>query len=75
MIFAAAILTLPENMARLLAFAVQLGHTFGASSWLFRHGVVGWVGLVFLLVSSRIILDWTWKRYAMLNQSPSAKRG
>lgn len=63
MIFAAAILVLPENMARLLAFAVQLGHSLGAASWLPRHGIVGWVALVLLLLLSRIILDWTWKRY------------
>ena len=61
--FGFAIFLLPENLARVLAFAVQLGHSLGASSWLARHGIFGWAALASLLLCSRLILDWTWKKY------------
>src|ERR1700730_9226914 len=56
-VFCTAIVAIAENLARPLAFAVQLGHSLGAASWLIRHGPAGWLGVALLLVSSRIILD------------------
>ncbi len=62
-IFCAALVSLPEHLARLLAFAVQVGHSFGAASWLARHGLFGWLAIVLVLFFSRFILHRTWKKY------------
>jgi hypothetical protein len=64
--FCSAILYLRETLARPLAFAVQLGHTLGAASWLVRLGVLGWLLCVPLLFASRLVLDWTWKWSTLL---------
>jgi hypothetical protein len=61
-IFTSLVLTLSINLARPLSFAVQLGHTIGAASWLARLGALGWVGVLLLFWFSRLLLDWTWRR-------------
>jgi hypothetical protein len=64
MVFCMFIILLPENLARPLSFAVQLGHTIGGASWLARLGTFGWVGSALLLLASRAVLDFTWRRAA-----------
>jgi hypothetical protein len=59
--FCALILLLPDNMARVVAFLVQLEHTIGAASWLTRFGMPGWAGCVVLLLLSRVVLETTWR--------------
>jgi hypothetical protein len=71
-VFCLGIVLLPENLARPLAFAVQLGHSLGAASWLTRHGIIGWLALIVLLLSSRIILDRTWAQYDRARQRQTA---
>jgi hypothetical protein len=61
-IFCTLIVSLPSNLARLLAFSVQLGHTVGAATWLTRMGAWGWVGVAVLFLGSRLLLDRTWER-------------
>jgi hypothetical protein len=65
-IFCMLIAYLPSNMARLLAFVVQFGHTLGAGSWLIRMGPWGWVAAVLLVCLSRIVFDWTWRRAGVI---------
>src|SRR5205823_11479721 len=54
--FTGAICLLPGNLTRPVAFAVQVGHTLGAASWLVRSGVYGWLACVPLLLASRLTL-------------------
>jgi hypothetical protein len=65
-VFCTAILRLPARLARPLSLAVQLGHTLGAASWLVRLGVPGWLLVFPLLLASRLVFDWAWKRSALL---------
>jgi hypothetical protein len=60
------IVSLPSNLARVVALSVQLGHTFGAATWLIRLGTWGWVGVAVLFLSSRLLLDRTWERARVL---------
>jgi hypothetical protein len=58
-VFAASILFLPTNLAMLVSFAVQMGHTLGASSWVIRE--YGWLACVPVLIASRLVLDLAWR--------------
>jgi hypothetical protein len=66
-LYCTAIICLPANPARVLAFSVQFGHTLGASSWLARVGPLGWIAAVALILISRLVLDFTWKRAKMID--------
>jgi hypothetical protein len=61
-VFGLGIVLLPMTLARPLAFAVQVGHSLGAATWLMRIGAVGWLTAVALLACSGLVLTWTWKR-------------
>jgi hypothetical protein len=60
--FSVAIFWLPERPARVISFALILGHTWGASTWIANfvpHGF--WVtGALFLLSAIFIELTWVW---------------
>ena len=64
------ILSLPVNLALVASFAIQLGHTVGAVSWVYRD--FGSLACIPLLVVSRLVLDLTWE--GRMDCSPSVGR-
>jgi hypothetical protein len=71
--FTAALFLLPALFARPLAFAVQVGHTLGAASWLVRLGACGWLACLPLLLASRLVLDRTWREPVSPEKSQAAR--
>jgi hypothetical protein len=60
LIFCTSICRLPGKLARLAALVVQLGHTFGAATWLLRADAFGWLAGLLVLSVSWLVLSWWW---------------
>jgi len=60
-LFTTAIQFLPIALARLVAFAVMLGHALGVSTWLIQWRL-GVLSVLALLIVVRVLSTWTWDR-------------
>jgi hypothetical protein len=50
--FSTFILLARLSIARIVAYVIAFGHAIGAATWLVRHGVMGWIAAVALLVAA-----------------------
>ncbi|MBP3960323.1 hypothetical protein J8F10_34275 [Gemmata sp. G18] len=50
-----------------LAMAIALGSALGASTWLARHGSIGWLGAIAYLSVAAVISRACWRRAIVVN--------
>lgn len=49
-----------RSLAVVLSFALTFAHALGTACWLPRHGLVGIIAAIILLVVAERILSWSW---------------
>jgi hypothetical protein len=61
-LYALLLVRLPENQARVTAFAILFLYAVGASTWLLRWGMPGYTMAVLLLLAASRVLVHAWQR-------------
>ncbi len=51
-----------RGLARALSYGLTIGHALGTASWLPRHGRVGFLAAILLIVAAKQIMDWCWAK-------------
>lgn len=66
-VWSTAIMLAHRSIAVVLSFGLTVAHALGTACWLPRHGTVGIVAAVVLLIAAERVLTWSWSRAQVRN--------